>query len=272
MPSPSLITLALSATLGAALLVGTATPERAADPQGSTQYGAPTALGNGTARTFVRLDAAGEPEAIGVTLSEAALTGLPTESGPGHAMLNLAIPAQADLPYQFLSLGWNPNGHEPEGLFTVPHFDFHFYTTDEASVMSWMPGMPGWENATRLPEARYIPQGFVAEPGGQAVPMMGFHWLDPSDPTYVPGGPGFSEVFIWGSYGGEMVFAEPMITKAFFEGLANGSRPAEHSEALAQPEAFATAGYYPTRYTVRFDEASREYHVVLEGLTRRTAG
>ena len=256
----------LSLALSTALLFGCDGSGTDA-PTARTYYGTASTIGNGTARTFVRLDAAGAPDAVGVVLSEDALTGLPADPGGAHTMLNLAFPAEADgLPYAFLSLGWNPNGHEPEGLFTVPHFDFHFYAASEAEVMSWMPGVPGFENGARHPEARYVPQGYIADPSGAVVPMMGLHWLDAADPTYAPGGPGFTEVFLFGSYDGEMVFAEPMITKAFLE-----SRP-NHSETLAQPAAYAVDGHYPTRYTVRWDGANRQYVVALEGLVHRTAG
>jgi hypothetical protein len=259
MHSLSLLSLALST----ALLFGC---DGSDTPGAGTTYGTPAALGDGTARSFVRLDANGAPEAVGVVLSEDALAGLPTDTSAGHTMLNLAIPAADGLPYAFVSVGWNPNGHEPEGLFTVPHFDFHFYTESEAEVMSWMPGMPGWETAAQQPEARYIPQGFIADPSGHIVPMMGLHWLDASDATYAPGGPGFTEVFLFGSYGGDLVFAEPMITKAFLETHPN------HSETIAQPAAYAADGYYPTRYSVRWDGASRAYVITLEGLGHRTAG
>jgi hypothetical protein len=260
---------ALALALGAALFAGC---DSADDSPAGTFYGTPTAIGDGTARTFVRLDAAGAPEALGVALSADALSGLPADPAGAHTMLNLAFPAQAaDLPYAFLSLGWNPNGHEPQGLFTLPHFDFHFYTRTEDEVMAWMPGMPGFENGARMPEERYRPQGYMPDPSGAVVPMMGLHWLDASDATYAPGGPGFTEVFLYGSYDGEMVFAEPMITKAFLEGLADGSGSPVHEEALAQPAAFAVDGLYPTRYVVRWDAEAEAYIVSLEGFTRRTA-
>ena len=73
--------------------------------------------------------------------------------------------SQNPTPYRILDVNWNPAGHPP-AAYAEPHFDFHFYTESEAEVMSWMPGMPGWENATRQPEERYRPQGFMADPSG----------------------------------------------------------------------------------------------------------
>jgi len=40
-------------------------------------------LGNGTVRSWIAVDQDGQPTAIGVTLSEAALSGLPSALTPG---------------------------------------------------------------------------------------------------------------------------------------------------------------------------------------------
>ena len=234
-------------------------------------YGPAVTVGNGTARTYVRLDAGGVPEALGVVLTDAALTGLPDGDGhDGHShdlMTTLRLPAEAaSLPFDHVSFDWNPHGHEPEGLFTLPHFDVHFYMIPEAERMTWTPENPAFAEAgVRAPAPQYVPAGFIAPPGSAAVPMMGMHWLDGSDPTYAPGGPTFSEVFLWGSYDGRVVFAEPMITKAFLESGQNVE------EALAQPAAFAEAGRYPTRYAVRHVAARGEIEIELGGFVQRTA-
>lgn len=241
-----------------------------------TRYGPTVAIGEGTARTYVRLDDDGAPEAVGVVLSETALQGLPSDAGHEHENMHvLRLPASAPtlgLPFDHVSLDWNPQGHEPEGLFTLPHFDVHFYMVPEAERMTWLPTNPDFaEKGMRVPEARYIPQGYVSPPGNAPVPTMGLHWFDSADPTYAPGGPTFTEVFLWGSYDGHMVFtAEPMITKAFLESLRSSG--ATHTETLAQPQAFEKAGYYPTRYTIRYEAAKKQYVVALEGLTHRMAG
>jgi hypothetical protein len=52
---------------------------------------------------------------------------LPSESG----VFILDFPIQArDTPFQYIMFDWNPNGHEPEGIYDKPHFDFHFYIQD----------------------------------------------------------------------------------------------------------------------------------------------
>lgn len=232
-------------------------------PDSSMRYGRATAVGDGIARSFVRLSAEGAPEAVGVVLTEAALQGLSEDHGDHGANSSLLRLPIAVAPYDHIALDWNPHGHEPEGLFTLPHFDLHFYMESETERATWMPSDPQWEEkVNRAPASAYVPAGFAPTPGG--VPMMGAHWIDTSDPTYAPGGL-FEEVFLWGAYDGEIVFAEPMITKAFLEART------EVDEALAQPAAWQRDGYYPTRYVVRYDHAKKEYIIALEGLTYRTA-
>lgn len=262
--------------LVAALLPLALTGCDASDDDARTLFGTAVDVGDGTARSYVEMDASGMPAAVGVVLTAAALDGLPDGSG-GHAphemMHTLPIAAEAraaGLPFDHLSLDWNPHGHEPEGLFTVPHFDVHFYMVPEATRSTWTPADPLFrQKGLTMPAAKYVPQGFFTPPGTEPVPMMGAHWVDSTDPTYAPGGPGFGEVFIWGSYDGQVVFAEPMITRALLKNLpASGGA---HQESLAQPQAFAKAGRYPTRYSIRYDGGRKEYRIELGGLTQRSA-
>lgn len=234
-------------------------------PQPGTRFGEAQAIGNGTARTYMALDADGVPTAVGVSFTAAALEGLPGES----AGVLLALPEgarEAGILYENVDFGWNPHGHEPENLFTIPHFDVHFYMVTEAERMTWMPTNPDFMTAgQRAPDARYIPAGYILPPG-PPVPAMGNHMVDTSDPTYAPGGPAFTEVFIWGSYDGEVIFAEPMMTKAFLEAMQPGD---VHQETLAQPEAWAESGLHPTTYAIHRDATTGEYRVELGGLTQR---
>ena len=44
-----------------------------------------------------------------------------------YEVITLDPPPLAPEPYRFMMLDWNPQGHQPPGVYTVPHFDFHFY-------------------------------------------------------------------------------------------------------------------------------------------------
>ena len=38
-----------------------------------------------------------------------------------------AVTQRADIPFKWVLLNWNAIGHDPRGIFDVPHFDVHFY-------------------------------------------------------------------------------------------------------------------------------------------------
>ncbi len=283
-------TTALSATRRAAratLLVGAVVAAFAACSSEATSpaaprvvYGSSQALGDGVARTYVVLDAAGKPSSVGVALSEAALTNLPSHipgPGPAAATLWLTMPTEApSTGFDHVMLDWNPAGHEPEHVYTHPHFDFHFYQITQPEVMAIMPTDPQWaEKAGSLPGAEFIPTGYASAHvlGGvpaaaAAVPMMGLHWLDTSSPELQPppANHQFTETFIYGSYDGEFIFIEPMITKAYIESLKGTpgmSRAVPTATKVAKP------GYYPAAYSIKYDSASAEYRIALDQLVQR---
>ncbi len=243
-------------------------------------YGAPQTLGAGTARTYVQLDGAGKPVSVGVAMSEAAMTNLPSHvpgPGPSAVMLTLAMPTNVPATgFDHIMLDWNPAGHEPEHVYTHPHFDFHFYRISPAEVMAMMPSDPQWaEKAGSLPAAPYVPAGYAAAhvlagiPASvAAVPMMGLHWLDTSSPELQPppANHQFTETFIYGSYDGKFIFIEPMITKAYLESLKGTNGMSRTVGTAAQ---VASPGYYPSAYSIRFDSATGEYRVALDQLAFR---
>ena len=82
-------------------------------PSSETVFGPSQPLGNGTAKTYVTLDAAGRPTEVGLRLSATALENLPQNTGPGDAIM-LAFPDQAaGTPFNHVMLNWNPQGHDP---------------------------------------------------------------------------------------------------------------------------------------------------------------
>lgn len=222
-------------------------------------------VGNGSAYSWVVLDARGKPTSVGVTLTESALEGLPTTlptDMPGYAY-DLTLPPQAVKTHiDHVGLDWNPLGHPPTNIYDKPHFDVHFYmiTPEEREKIT----LKGADLArcTKPVLASYMAPGYI-NPPGSAVPMMGNHWIDAQTPEL--NGKPFTKTFLFGSYNGNMIFWEPMLTKAYLE-----SRPDE-TEAIKQPAAFAKSAYYPTRYTVRYDSVRHEYTIALEGMTWRVA-
>lgn len=229
-------------------------------------YGAPAQVGNGTARTYIEMKD-GAPIEVGVALSEGVMEGLPQAShhgGDPHLdmkVYTLAMPAGNKTPYKFVDLGWNPAGHEPPGIYDIPHFDFHFYSVAESVRTSIDPADAAFETkANRLPAATEIPAGYIL-PAPVAIPQMGVHWVDPTSPEL--NGQTFTTTFIYGTWDGQLIFGEPMITRAFLMSKPDFSAP------VAQPQQYAQPGYYPTKYTIRYDAQAGEYRIALAGLTKR---
>jgi len=254
-------------------------PEVAADragfdvPGAHRQYGTPVKIGNGMARAYVVLSAfaAQAPMEVGIALDARALEGLsPTE--PRVSIVPL--PPQSPAPYEFVMLDWNPEGHEPPGVYDVPHFDFHFYAVPEEEVAAILPGDPDYASeANNLPTGDYVPPFYtvLAPPGltpaDVAVPQMGVHWVDVRSPELQAmfGNPGgyvpFDATFIYGSWDGHFTFLEPMVTRAFLLTHPDQLRP------VSQPAAYPEPGWYPAAYRISYDAQAREYRIALTQLT-----
>jgi len=248
----------------------------------SARYGAPVALGNGQARTYVLTDPrSGHPIEVGIALSAEALDSLPklsAEHAPGtHGPMReylLELPAGNPTPYRFVEVDWNPMGHG--GPYTAPHFDFHFYRVPLSVRNEIVLEDPAFaEKAARLPAAEEMPAGYVSThvllkttPAGMTVPRMGLHWLDIKSPELPPGNRPFTTTFIVGSWNGQVIFDEPMVTRDFILAQRTGPATAD-SIPLPLAQRYVPAGYYPVSYAVRWDSKAREYRIALTGLTPR---
>ncbi|KAA0024939.1 DUF5602 domain-containing protein [Antrihabitans cavernicola] len=263
-------------TRGAALALAAATtvfllPACSSDAEpdkAGTFYGPSQTLGHGTVRTYATVDGDGNPTAVGVRMSETALDGLPTEDAVPPAMSMIDFPDQAaQTPFDSVMLNWNSHGHDPAPLFGKPHFDVHFDMVDMAAMDAISPADPQFAaRAERLPDPKYTPQDYVTPPGPpiaqQAVPGMGVHMLDGSAMP-IPGQYNFEQIFINGSWNGTYTFMEPMITREWLL-----TKPTLQQQ-IKQPQAYQKTGYYPTTYSVHFDDAAKEYDIQLGSLTHR---
>lgn len=224
-------------------------------------------MGLGSVRTYMNM-VDGRPHEIGVALSQTALMGLPANHAESHGAVDIGhgmfmyeyvldLPQPNPTPYRKVVLNWNPGGHEPHGIYDTPHFDFHFQLIDEDKRHEIVPDHPRWEVAAEIvPEPRFMPPGYA--PAAPAVPLMGLHWLDPRTPEL--NGHPFTQTFIFGTWDGEVIFAEPMITKAFLE-----SRP-DFTAELPVPEDLGSRQYHPSSYRIFWDARAQEYRVSLGGL------
>jgi hypothetical protein len=236
------------------------------------RYGPPTAVGHGTARTYLIMDG-NAPVEVGVAFGEDLLHALPADGAPGgmtmpdgHSTFEyvLEMPADNPTPFQHVTFDWNPAGHEPPGIYDRPHFDVHFYTISNEERQAINPGDPEFmARAGRPPAAEHVPAGFI-EPGLGAVPLMGVHWLDPTSPELHPENPApFTRTLIYGSWDGRMIFIEPMVSTEYL-----ATRPDERIP-LPVASRYEPAGYYPGEYLVRWDDAASEYRIGLSDLRMR---
>lgn len=245
-----------SAMLALVVLTGAGCSTSNSNNLGGTFYGAAQNLGLGTARSWVTLDGGGAPQAMGLRLTAAALNGLPATMSETV----LPMPAQGPAPFDHIAIDWNPQGHEPAGIYDVPHFDFHFYLMTQAEQMAISLTGSGAAKVFATPAAAEVPAGYAGIPNVSGVPMMGWHWTDPTSPEL--NGQPFTATFIYGFYNGHINFLEPMITKAFLESHT------PLSKQYGRPAQYIKPGYYPDGYTVSYDSTSNEYVIALTNLIK----
>ena len=253
-------TRAISIMTATALLTGGAVfacSDATSPDRSGTFFGPVTTIAGGTGRAYVVLDRSGAPTDLGVAFTEGALGGLPAVT----TEYVFAIPAQASAtPFTHAAINWQPQGHPPPMVYTVPHFDVHFYTISEAARAAIVLGDASLAaKMARQPAAEFVPTDYVA---GMASTQMGMHWNDPTAPERR--GEPFTKTFIYGSYDGAFIFAEPMVTKAYLE-----TKPTAVVTPVKLPAQFATRGYQATSYTVGYDAGAREYRIGLSGLVQR---
>lgn len=219
-----------------------------------TFFGPSVAVGNGDARAWVSEDKKGIPKSVGINFSQEALDGLTDE----FMQFVLPLPeGRGKGFYTHALLDWNPEGHEPPGVYDLPHFDFHFYYVPNEERLAIGPNDSiQFANA---PDSIYVPPFYLQTPGG--VPQMGAHWVDLMAPEL--NGGVFSKTFIWGSYDGKFIFLEPMVTVDYLLTHPQDMIP------LRQPAAYQRDGWYPTKYKISYSSTQDDYTIALTNLKFR---
>ncbi len=296
-----ILLLAFAAVLLSALPAGAqGTPENAFPPPDGTTWGDPLSMGEGEAKTFVTLDADGNPSLVGIYFDEAALSGLPEEPSDGgwdikdadgkilmpccgHEYIVPLPETAAATPFENVVVNWNPTGHPPAGVYDAPHFDLHFYTIPNEEreaiavatydTMCNVPNPPdvGGEhpvavNCETLDQAvmplpdDQMPPGYTSV--AEVAPGMGNHLVNLQAPELLGEAP-FTYTWIYGAYGGRLIFYEPMITLAFLQ-----EQNEEACASIPMPEAMPEPGYYPAQYCIRYlpgeEDGAGAYVVSLE--------
>lgn len=232
------------------------------DKKDNIYKGAAVQVHDGKAWTWAKINKNGAPEQLAITIEDKVLNSVPTEAdgegGHNSHENNLVLPfhpkAIEATPFKHAGLDWNPIGHEPDGVYTISHFDLHYYMISEAERMA----ATDMGKILAEPAQGYVPANHVA---GAPVPTMGLHWIDATSPE-LNGAP-FTQTFIYGSYNSKVIFYEPMITLDFLKNTTNFERP------IPQPAKFQQAGYYPTK--MRVTRHNGVVDIILEGFVQRQA-
>lgn len=178
--------------LAAALSAGALSPVSAAAARQIVGHGT---LGKGTVTLWQ------QNGALGVTIDKAAFASLPAK----ETRVDL-VPQAA--PFRLVEVDWHPHGHPPAGVYTVPHFDVHFYVIpkSERNAIAFAP--PG-----SVPKAAdaIVPMGYITD--GTVEPQMGMHYVSPAQPEFH--GKPFMAAQIWGYNKGHLAFVEAMFSLKF---------------------------------------------------------
>jgi hypothetical protein len=240
--------LALAVPCFAVLLLGTCKLDSPSGPAPApTVDSTTTVVGNGSIRTFVTLDNAGAPTAVGAIFTEGLLTNLPTS----NTAFTLGFGANAaKTPFTHMFFDWAPFGHAPGAIYDRPHLDFHFYF---ASVQDRLAVAAGVDSTP--PGAATLPTNYFKVT--ESVAFMGTHFADSTFLEFH--GTPFDKTLLYGSHEGRITFYDLMTTTAWLV-----TKPSV-LVAIGQPATYPKSGYYPTQYRVSYDAVTREYRVAVEG-------
>ena len=246
------------------------------DARTDTHAGKEVKFGNGTARLYARVSR-GRTQSLSVFLTSGTMGGFP-ERHDYHDEFILPMPAATrDCAVKFVTVGFNPFGHEPNGVFDVPHVDLHFYLISQSYRSQIDPKRSDFKQRSnaKVP-AGAMPKDFVRlmppdppkpKPALQqsdfTIPQMGLHWDDRRRGARATGR--FDHEFINGSWDGRWIFLEPMITKKWFESHQS------HADQIKQPQFFPTKGEaYPTSLDIRWSDKPHGWFITLAGMRTNT--
>jgi hypothetical protein len=162
-------------------------------------------VGGGQVTAFGTTNPKGKLSSLGVHLDGSAFTAF-NEGGSLHDEkfdTHLHFPEMDTHQFTFNGFHYNPEGHAPPGIYTVPHFDFHFYFIEE-EVVEGITGGPLSTESPFIGLADYevpdeqFPSGYMFEQHRLIVKEMGEHLLDGTAPEFH--GEDFTHTNVYGAY------------------------------------------------------------------------
>jgi len=239
---------------------------------------------DGEVLAYATTNPAGKLSSIGVHLDAAAFAAFDEKGGHRDEPFaaHLHSPDVDTHQFTFNGFHYNPEGHPPPEIYTVPHFDFHFYFIEE-SVVEAIDGGPMPDQLPFVGLADYdipdeqFPPGYNFEKHRLIVRQMGEHLLDGTAPEFQ--GEDFTHTNAYGVWDpsvdleskdgcediqeldledvpvyrgdgeGRLQFVEPMVTTDFISDDLDEETEVE----IATPDVFPVADDYPTTYVVQPD-------------------
>jgi hypothetical protein len=181
------------------------------DPGSRLVWGESAIVDGGRIVTWAVVSADNQVLAVGITFSQKLAADMPEHGdGPAGAIASLQFPAvvQETTFFNHLEIQPEPDGHvSPPGsngtVYSVPHYDFHFYGIPEDEVLAIPARNPP------LPPAYELPAGYL--PAGPSLAEMGRH----SSPRSILSEERLSAAMVLGYLpdGSRMHFLEPMVSQ-----------------------------------------------------------
>lgn len=253
---------ALSLALSCPVLTASTVQPAAANPIAPAPrivVGQSAAIGGGVASAWAKILPNGRVTDVGLTVPLASVENPPAAPGDGpDGAYVLSFPAdvQATTYFNHIEVDWNPNGHQPEQYFGVPHFDFHFESQPVEALWAIGFGVPlggGLFGDPVAPSPDRLPAGYFYPGQDALVPFMGVHTFRPED---LKPADQFTAIQLAGFYNNQMIFLEPMITQRFLAARQS------FTLNVPVPETLGRSTNYPTRFRGIYDRTTDSYNLV----------
>lgn len=194
---------------------------------------------------------------FGATVSLATVENAPLQGEmvfPPESVARIPLPehVREQTGVDHLGINWEMHGHPP-GPFLTPHFDFHFYTVSYEDVAGI--DCSDRRKPALLPVDYVLPDLEVPDMGtmvGLCVPRMGMHALHDADLMATSL---FEASILLGYYAGDLVFLEPMISRARLLERVNFDLP------VPQLPGSSARAHWPLSMGARFDERTQAWRL-----------
>lgn len=202
-----------------------------------------------------------------------------------YAYADIQAPTGASQPFQYVEIDWNTEGEPrgPNGSFISPHFDFHFYllprdviereleciSSNGKTCDSFLTDYDQTRRFQDMPDMEHVPDLYRPDVGS-AIPAMGMHHLDMTA-DYTVDSVNHTPVLIYGSFDGEIVFAEASVT---LYTLQDAKAAPDHriSFPFHQPTSFDTAIDWPTEFVIEYLPDTEGFRAGFAGFQHHEAG